>query len=352
MSEEPTQQGAQVTRTRKLLLSGLGLAIVLSLYLLYQTTRAHVPEGLEPSTPARVVPKEEVAERARTWLESESPEARGPEHVEYAEGEVEPEMQGVSLTPRGMSQAVDEEIEPEVLPEPLSAVLAAVNAPFRRTFEAFDSFAVKMTFTFVTSEPELGDARTVGSVTFTKDADENWHAAYNVDTDSRTTSYNEPLYKSQFWLIGNAPYVQRPGKSPVIIGAESPTEDQELLNQITGGQLELLSHEVLRRFVREAKRGLGYDEPSIDRWEGRPVDVYQVAPPHYGEDVPDISVSSRSGSIWIDRELGLPLKADLAYTAKMTIPSPRHYTYDTSQRVTLEVLEIGTAPQVGAPEVK
>lgn len=352
MSEETPQQGAQVTRTRKLLLSGLGLAIVLSLYLLYQTTRAEVPQGLEPKAPASVVSKEEAADRARSWLQSESPEAKGPDYTEYAEGEVEPEMQGVTLTPRGMSQAVDEEIEPEVLPEPLAAVLAAVDAPFRRTFDAFDSFAVKMSFVFLTYQPELGNARTVGSVTFTKDALQNWHAAYDIDTDSKTSSYNKPLYKSQFWLIGNTPYVQRPDKSPTMIGAESPEEDQELLNQITSNHIELLSHETLRRFVHEAKRAVGYGEPTVDRWEGRPADVYSVAPPHYGEDAPDMKVATREGSIWIDRELGIPLKADLSYTAQMTIPSPKLYTYDTTQQVKLEILQIGTAPQVATPEVK
>lgn len=351
MSEEPTQRG-RTSGPKKLLLAGLALVVVLSLYLLYQTTRAQVPEGLHPTTPPKPVTKEEVAERARSWLKSESPEAKGPGHTEYAEGEVEPEMQGVTLTPRGMSQATDDEIEPEVLPEPLAAVLAAVEAPFRRTFEAYESFVVKMNFVFVTSEPDLGEARTVGSVRFTKDAQDNWHAEYNVDTDSRTSSYHEPLYKSAFWLVGNTPYVRRPDQEPRVIGADSPVADQELLNDITGGNLELLSHEVLRRFVKEAKRGVGYTEPEVDRWEGRPVDVYEVAPPHYGEDVPDISVSSRQGSIWIDRELGLPLKADLSYSAKMTIPSPRHYTYDTTQSVSLEIIEIGTAPAVTPPEVE
>lgn len=352
MSEKTTQQDTRVTRTRKLLLSGLGLAIVLSLYLLYQTTRAEVPEGLKPTTPAKVETKEEVAARARTWLESDDANVAHPGELQYAEGEVEPEMQGVSLTPRGMSQAVDEEIEPEVLPEPLSAVLAAVDAPFRRTFDAFESFSVKMSFVFLTYQPELGNARTVGNVTFTKDAQQNWHAAYDIDTDSKTSSYNKPLYKSQFWLIGNTPYVQRPDQDPSVIGADSPEDDQQLLNEITSNHIELLSHETLRRFVHEAKRAIGYSEPSVNRWEGRPADVYQVAPPHYGEDAPDISVSTRTGSIWIDRELGIPLKADLSYTAQMTIPSPKLYTYDTTQQVTLEILQIGTAPQVGAPEVK
>lgn len=330
--------------------AGIGVLLLIIVYLIYRTTQAELPAELTPTSDSLKLSENAGDERARAWLEKATP-GQGSE-PQYAEGEVEPAMRGVQLIPQTMGQGSrEEEDKPEVLPEALAAVFAAVDAPFRRTFDALESFSVKFTFAMTHQEPTLGVARTAGSVTFTKDIMGNWHAVYDVSTDSKSSSFNRPLYRSQFWLINNEAFVKRPDAQATRVTQNSPAEDQELLNSVSSGSMDLLSHELLRRWVKEAKFGVGYESLGTDRWDGRPVDVYGVIPPHYGDN-PGFAVKTRQGYIWIDRELNIPLRTDLSYTATLAIPQGPMRTYDSSNHITMEITQIGTAPNVEAPRVK
>lgn len=331
-------------------MAALAIAVVVSIYLLYLTTRSELPDGLIPSAPPQRGAEVAHVKKARAWVE----EQRMGSGQLYAEGEVEPEMQGVTLEPMTMHQGRRQEEEvPEKLPETLSSVIAAVNQPFRRTFDNLPSFVVDFSFEMKSSEPKLGKVYSKGTVRFTKDSTGNWHASYNVDTDSPTQTFHKPLYKSQFWLIGNRPLLQRPGdKQAADINEQSPEEDQQLLNSITSGQLDLLSHDLLRRWVNETRQAIGYELAGVGEWLGRPVDQYKTGPSHYTGENPGITVRNYQGTIWIDRELSVPLKAELYYDGVLTIPAPHHYTYDTQHRVRMEVQQIGTAPTVTTPPVR
>ncbi len=349
----------------------LGIGVLFLLYLLYRTATAEIPEGL--SVPDEVQPLDDsYRKKVGTWLDEA--QSSQPEK-EYAEGEVDPALQGIKLEPQTLHQGTRQEAEkPEILPEPLSAVLAAVEPPFRRTFNTYPSFELKFSFTVqhtnipsATAEGkelatekgygrgrsgggELGYSQAAGSVYFLKDSFENWHAKYDVHSESPVNPYNDDLYNSEVWYVEKHYYLKRPDKDAIEVTETSPKEDQDLVGKISSNSLDLLSHELLRRWVREAKFGVGYEKTGVDRWQQRPIDNYLVTPSHYPEN-PNLTIRTRQGTIALDREHNLPLRADLFWEGRTILP-PDMNVFDSSQRVRLDILQIGTAPKVEAPRVK
>ncbi len=342
-----TQAAESGGNLRKFVIAALVLAALIAAYLLYLTTRAELP-GQFSKVPVQKISGDDQAKRARDWIAK----AKAPDGTQYAEGEVEPEMKGVTLEPLPLFQGRKQDETPEKLPEALSSVIAAVNQPFRKTFDSLPNFTVTFSFENTSSEPKLGKVTSKGTVKFTKDAKGDWQAAYDISTDSPKQTYQKPIYKSQFWLIGNQAFIKHPGDArAAAINEQSSEDDQQLLNTITSNQIDLLSHDFLRKWVNETKQAIGFEAKGTNTWLGRTVDVYNVGPTHYQGENPGIRINAKDGFIWIDREFQIPIKADLLYDGVMTIPSPQLHTYDTREHVKLEINLIGNAPTVVMPQV-
>ena len=343
-----SEASAALPSYRKWILAGLCVLVLALVYLLVRSRMAEIPEELLPAPVPSVRAEDEGTKSVRGWLEKAAPE----EGRQYAEGEVDPALKDVKLEPQTMHQGSrQEEEKPEQLPQPLAAVLAAVQKPFRNTFDRYPSFALNASFVLMGSEAEMGETKTTGTVFFEKDSQKNWHAKYDVLSEGGNLTYNQPLYQTEFWLFGEKGYIRRPGAEPQEVTENSPAEDQELFRQVMANSIDLLSHDMLRRWVTEAKVVAGYSEPQVGRHEQRPVDQYTVIASHYGEN-PNFVPSARAGTIWIDREHQLPLKADLYYAGRITIPSGRVRVYQASQRVTLEITRIGMISGLKPPAVK